>query len=50
MSSSFVPASQRSYNAHPYITISDHRPVSAEFLINVSVSALCITDSLITTS
>ncbi|KAH8997936.1 DNase I-like protein [Lactarius akahatsu] len=33
MSSSFVPTDQRSYNAHPYITISDHRAVSAEFLI-----------------
>ncbi|KAH9020036.1 Endonuclease/exonuclease/phosphatase [Lactarius pseudohatsudake] len=35
MSSSFVPTDQRSYNAHPYITISDHRPVSAEFLVNI---------------
>ncbi|KAH9000715.1 DNase I-like protein [Lactarius hatsudake] len=34
MSSSFVPTGQRSYNAHPDITISDHRPVSAEFLVN----------------
>lgn len=35
MSSSFVPTDQRSYNAHPDITISDHRPVSAEFLVNI---------------
>ncbi|KAF8273650.1 Endonuclease/exonuclease/phosphatase [Lactarius quietus] len=35
MSSSFVPAIQRSYDAHPHITMSDHRPISAEFLVNI---------------
>ncbi|KAH9077847.1 DNase I-like protein, partial [Lactarius deliciosus] len=35
MSSSFAPTGQSSYNAHPDITISDHRPVSAEFLVNI---------------
>ncbi|KAI0292853.1 hypothetical protein BC826DRAFT_1105265 [Russula brevipes] len=34
-SSPFVPVSQRSYNAHPSITMSDHRPVSAEFLVDI---------------
>ena len=34
--SPFVPVSQRSYDAHPWITMSDHRPVSAEFLVDVS--------------
>ena len=35
-SSPFVSVSQRSYDAHPWITMSDHRPVSAEFLVDVS--------------
>ncbi|KAF8491842.1 DNase I-like protein, partial [Russula emetica] len=33
--SPFVPVSQRSYDAHPWITMSDHRPVSAEFLVDI---------------
>ena len=35
-SSPLVTVSQRSYDAHPWITMSDHRPVSAEFLVDVS--------------
>ncbi|KAI9459235.1 DNase I-like protein [Lactarius psammicola] len=46
MSSSFVPASQRSYNAHPYITMSDHRPVSAEFLVNIPCADSMALDSV----
>ncbi|KAH9996233.1 Endonuclease/exonuclease/phosphatase [Russula vinacea] len=34
-SSPFVPVRQRSYDAHPWITMSDHRPVSAEFLVDI---------------
>ncbi|KAI0251882.1 Endonuclease/exonuclease/phosphatase [Lactifluus subvellereus] len=34
-SSPFVPVSQRSYNGHPSITMSDHKPVSAEFLVGI---------------
>ncbi|KAI0280361.1 Endonuclease/exonuclease/phosphatase [Russula aff. rugulosa BPL654] len=33
--SPFVPVSQRSYDAHTWITMSDHRPVSAEFLVDI---------------
>ena len=38
-SSPLVPVSQRSYDAHPWITMSDHRPISAEFLVDVSCVA-----------
>lgn len=35
-SSPFVPVNQSSYDSHPSITMSDHRPVSAVFLVDVS--------------
>jgi len=34
-SSPFVSVDQKSYEAHPSITMSDHKPVSAEFLVDV---------------
>ncbi|KAG1752256.1 DNase I-like protein [Suillus lakei] len=36
MSASNVPVTQRSYCSHPQIAMSDHRPVSADFDLNVS--------------
>ncbi|KAG2134783.1 DNase I-like protein [Suillus clintonianus] len=36
MSAPNVPVTQRSYRSHPQITMSDHRPVSADFELNVS--------------
>ncbi|KAI0258569.1 Endonuclease/exonuclease/phosphatase [Gloeopeniophorella convolvens] len=35
MSSPSVKVRQRSYSAHPAITMSDHRPVSADFVVDV---------------
>ncbi|KAG1802570.1 DNase I-like protein [Suillus variegatus] len=37
MSAPSVPVTQRSYCSHPQITLSDHRPVSADFDLNVSI-------------
>lgn len=37
MSAVNVPVTQRSYCSHPQITMSDHRPVSADFDLNVSI-------------
>lgn len=37
MSAPGVPVTQRSYCSHPQITMSDHRPVSADFDLNVSI-------------
>ncbi|KAG2754311.1 DNase I-like protein [Suillus brevipes Sb2] len=37
MSAPGVPVTQRSYCSHPQITMSDHRPVSADFELNVSI-------------
>ncbi|KAG1789123.1 DNase I-like protein [Suillus plorans] len=37
MSARSVPVTQRSYCSHPQITLSDHRPVSADFDLNVSI-------------
>ncbi|KAG2040787.1 Endonuclease/exonuclease/phosphatase [Suillus americanus] len=37
MSAPSVSVTQRSYCSHPQITMSDHRPVSADFDLNVSV-------------
>ncbi|KAF8189152.1 hypothetical protein K438DRAFT_1593457, partial [Mycena galopus ATCC 62051] len=34
-SNDFAPVQQLSYTGHPQITQSDHRPVSAEFTIEV---------------
>lgn len=34
-SSPFVSVNQRSYDAHPWIAMSDHMPVSAEFLVDI---------------
>ncbi|KAG1740451.1 DNase I-like protein [Suillus paluster] len=36
MSAPSIPVTQRSYRSHPQITMSDHRPVSADFDLNVS--------------
>ncbi|KAG2159338.1 DNase I-like protein [Suillus bovinus] len=37
MSAPSVPVTQRSYCSHPQITMSDHRPVSADFDLKVSI-------------
>jgi phosphatidylinositol-bisphosphatase len=37
MSAPSVLVTQRSYRSHPQITMSDHRPVSADFDLNVSI-------------
>lgn len=37
MSAPSVQVTQRSYCSHPQITLSDHRPVSADFDLNVSI-------------
>ncbi|KAG2058062.1 DNase I-like protein [Suillus hirtellus] len=37
MSAPSVPVTQRSYCSHPQITLSDHRPVSADFDLNISI-------------
>lgn len=37
MSAPSVPVTQRSYCSHPQITLSDHRPVSADFDLDVSI-------------
>ncbi|KAG1888407.1 DNase I-like protein [Suillus subluteus] len=37
MSAPSVLVTQRSYSSHPQITMSDHRPVSADFDLNVSI-------------
>ncbi|KIK38519.1 hypothetical protein CY34DRAFT_809249 [Suillus luteus UH-Slu-Lm8-n1] len=37
MSAPGVPVTQHSYCSHPQITMSDHRPVSADFDLNVSI-------------
>ncbi|KAI0305104.1 Endonuclease/exonuclease/phosphatase [Multifurca ochricompacta] len=41
MSSPFVTVKQRSYEAHTSITMSDHRPISAEFSVNVNSLGCC---------
>ncbi|KAH9848135.1 DNase I-like protein [Lenzites betulinus] len=40
MASSAVAVKQTSYNSHPTITMSDHRPVSAEFELEVPVVSI----------
>lgn len=37
MSAPSVPVTQRSYCSHPQITMSDHRPVSADFVLNIPI-------------
>lgn len=37
MSAPSVPVTQRSYCSHPQITMSDHRPVSADFILNIPI-------------
>ncbi|KAG1888979.1 DNase I-like protein [Suillus fuscotomentosus] len=37
MSAPSVSVTQRSYCSHPQITLSDHRPVSADFDLNISI-------------
>jgi hypothetical protein len=36
MTAPFVGVRQLSYTSHPQITMSDHRPVSADFAVDVS--------------
>ncbi|KAG1769780.1 DNase I-like protein [Suillus occidentalis] len=45
MSAPGVPITQRSYCSHPQITMSDHRPVSADFDLNVCFCSQCHVDS-----
>lgn len=45
MSAPGVPVTQRSYCSHPQITMSDHRPVSADFDLNVCFCLQCHIDS-----
>jgi hypothetical protein len=36
MTAPFVEVQQLSYTSHPQITMSDHRPVSADFTVDVN--------------